>query len=252
MSGCARHAATLIRLPLGCAVCVGAAGGRAVGFHAHRSHTATVALGGTRRFVWGGGRTILLVPGTVLLIAAGSPHATEPLARGVRAVSLSLSPSLMPDLAARGASLVASPELAGAVARLAEERPDASRLRGLAAELAAAPFVAVVPPPPPSPADVRQARARLDAGEPAVGRGAGFGHRFRRYVGLSPTAWRGLARVRRACALLAAGEGLAATAAEAGFFDQSHMTRQFLRFLGMTPGEYRAGAADGIGTVARD
>ncbi len=187
MSGCARHAATLIRLPLGCAVCVGAAGGRAVGLHAHRSHTATVALGGTRRLVLGGGRTILLAPGAVLLIAAGSPHATEPLARGVRAVSLSLPPSA------------------------------------------------------PPPADVRRACIRLDAGEPAAGRGAGFGHRFRRHVGLSPTAWRGLARVRRACARLAAGEGLAATAAEAGFFDQSHMTRQFLRFLGMTPGEYRAG-----------
>ena len=59
---------------------------------------------------------------------------------------------------------------------------------------------------------------------------------------LPPTARRGLARVRRAGALLTAGEPLAGAAAESGFYDQSHMTRQFLRLFGMTPGEYRAGS----------
>ncbi|MBN2751418.1 MAG: AraC family transcriptional regulator, partial [Rhodospirillaceae bacterium] len=59
---------------------------------------------------------------------------------------------------------------------------------------------------------------------------------------LPPTAWQGLQRVRRAGALLFQGEDIAAVAVDAGFYDQSHMTRQFLRLFGMTPGEYRAGA----------
>ncbi len=109
----------------------------------------------------------------------------------------------------------------------------------------AAPLSVAAPPPSPPPADVRKARDRLENGGLAVRPTAGFGHRFRRHFGMSPSAWRGLSRVRRAGALLAAGKSLAVVAVDAGFYDQSHMTRQFLRFLGLTPGEYRAGFAVG-------
>jgi hypothetical protein len=236
--GCARHAATLIRLPLGCAVCVGAAGGRALATHAHRSLTATVALDAPRRLDLDG-RKAVLPPGAVLLIPAGFPHAE---AHGGRAVSLSLPPALLPQ-AATGVRLLGAPELAVSIAALAGLGGPPPPLRAVLRRLAEAPFLTLAPSPPPPPADVNEARARLAAGKPANGRGGGFAHRFRRHVGLSPTAWRGLMRVRRACALLVAGEAPAAAAAGAGFFDQSHMTRHFLRFLGMTPGEYRAAFA---------
>jgi AraC family transcriptional regulator len=47
-------------------------------------------------------------------------------------------------------------------------------------------------------------------------------------------------RVEFICAKLASDSSLSDMALEAGFADQSHMTRVFRRFLGMTPGEYRS------------
>ena len=48
-------------------------------------------------------------------------------------------------------------------------------------------------------------------------------------------------RVRWVCSQMTDGEGdLAALAAEAGYADQSHMTRAFRRVTGMTPGDVRA------------
>jgi AraC family transcriptional regulator len=60
----------------------------------------------------------------------------------------------------------------------------------------------------------------------------------RRGVGLHDYIER--VRVRWVCGELSRGEGdLAALAAEAGYADQSHMTRAFKRVTGMTPGELR-------------
>ncbi len=62
---------------------------------------------------------------------------------------------------------------------------------------------------------------------------------FKRAYGLTPEDFRRQLRVERARALLARSETLAAIAADAGFADQSHMTREFYRLLGLTPGAYR-------------
>jgi AraC-like DNA-binding protein len=62
---------------------------------------------------------------------------------------------------------------------------------------------------------------------------------FSRAYGLPPHAWLVQERVRRAKALLRAGRTPAEAAAEAGFSDQSHLTRHFKRLLGFTPGRYR-------------
>ena len=49
------------------------------------------------------------------------------------------------------------------------------------------------------------------------------------------------ARIEWAAAQIAAGDRpLAEIAAEAGFADQSHFTRLFRRYLGTTPGRFRA------------
>jgi AraC-like DNA-binding protein len=62
---------------------------------------------------------------------------------------------------------------------------------------------------------------------------------FRAHTGLPPHALQVAHRVRTARRLLEAGETIAATAAAAGFADQSHLHRHFLRSLGLTPGEYQ-------------
>ncbi|QOF76646.1 AraC family transcriptional regulator [Variovorax sp. 38R] len=58
--------------------------------------------------------------------------------------------------------------------------------------------------------------------------------------GLPPHAWLQQCRLSRARRLIAQGRALADAAADAGFADQSHMTRAFVRFLGFTPGAYAA------------
>jgi AraC-like DNA-binding protein len=63
---------------------------------------------------------------------------------------------------------------------------------------------------------------------------------FARETGLPPHAYlvqRRIALVRR---LIAGGLALADAAANAGFADQSHMTRAFVRALGVTPAQYAA------------
>ncbi|MEJ8855414.1 AraC family transcriptional regulator [Variovorax robiniae] len=63
---------------------------------------------------------------------------------------------------------------------------------------------------------------------------------FAAAFGLPPHAWLQQCRVSRARALIAQGSVLADAAVGAGFADQSHMTRAFVRFLGFTPGAYAA------------
>lgn len=60
-------------------------------------------------------------------------------------------------------------------------------------------------------------------------------------VGMPPHEYQVLQRVRLAKAYIRRGLGLAESAAEAGFSDQSHMTRCFRKVMGMTPGVFAAG-----------
>ena len=62
---------------------------------------------------------------------------------------------------------------------------------------------------------------------------------FRRAHGVSITAWRRRARVRRAAALLTTGRSLAEVALESGFSDQSHLCRVFRTEMGITPSAFR-------------
>jgi AraC-like DNA-binding protein len=63
---------------------------------------------------------------------------------------------------------------------------------------------------------------------------------FARDVATTPHAYLVQRRVRLARRLLASGRSPAEAAALAGFADQSHMTRAFVRHFGVTPGRYRA------------
>ena len=63
---------------------------------------------------------------------------------------------------------------------------------------------------------------------------------FTREVGITPHAYLIQRRVRLARQLLASGQTPVQAALQAGFADQSHMTRYFVRQLGITPSRYQA------------
>jgi len=69
--------------------------------------------------------------------------------------------------------------------------------------------------------------------------------RFRHQLGLAPKAYARLLRFEHARSLLGCphpDRTLADAATEMGYYDQSHLTRDFVAFAGMTPGAYAAQA----------
>jgi AraC-like DNA-binding protein len=61
---------------------------------------------------------------------------------------------------------------------------------------------------------------------------------FARELGLTPHAYIVQRRIALARRLIRSGQALAEVAAVAGFFDQSHLTRCFVRQFGVSPGRY--------------
>ena len=59
---------------------------------------------------------------------------------------------------------------------------------------------------------------------------------FRHATGMSHSAMRQIDRARHATLLLREGLSPGEAAAEAGYFDQAHLTRSLRRFIGLTPG----------------
>jgi AraC-like DNA-binding protein len=101
---------------------------------------------------------------------------------------------------------------------------------------------------------VRLARDLLDAGvrdgvssgelEAASGVSRyALARHFRVCLGTSPYRYLVMRRLDRVRALIAGGMALAEAAAEAGFADQSHMTRAFKKAYGLSPGRWAAMAA---------
>jgi methylphosphotriester-DNA--protein-cysteine methyltransferase len=61
---------------------------------------------------------------------------------------------------------------------------------------------------------------------------------FRRDLGTTPHAFIIQLRVRHAMSLLEDGQRIVDAAADAGFVDQSHLTKHFKRIYGTTPGKF--------------
>ncbi|MCY1277000.1 HTH-type transcriptional activator RhaS [compost metagenome] len=70
-----------------------------------------------------------------------------------------------------------------------------------------------------------------------------FARTFRRATGMPPHAWLKQQRLDQARALLKAGCAPSHVAAQLGYADQSHLTRQFKQAYGVAPGEYRNACA---------
>jgi len=66
-----------------------------------------------------------------------------------------------------------------------------------------------------------------------------FAHLFKASTGLSPMAYRNQRRVYEARRLLLTDQPIADIASQLGFADQSHLTRQFQRIMGISPNRYR-------------
>ena len=109
-----------------------------------------------------------------------------------------------------------------------------------------------------APADARRVarRARdliashrlddINAGDLALvtGRSRFAVHRaFTHVYGMSPGDYQRQLRLREARALIAAGRPISQAAALAGFADQSHLSRWFIRYYGVTPGRYQRATA---------
>jgi len=61
---------------------------------------------------------------------------------------------------------------------------------------------------------------------------------FRNQVGMPPHSYLNQVRLAQAKRLLAVGQPISDVAQQTGFADQSHLTRQFKRMLGVTPGQF--------------
>ncbi|MFC4942262.1 helix-turn-helix domain-containing protein [Pseudonocardia sp. GCM10023141] len=96
---------------------------------------------------------------------------------------------------------------------------------------------------------VREAARRLVGAPgrlPEVARSVGVSERHLRAlftdgVGMAPKQFSSIRRVRGILDQLGPGDGWAALAARAGYYDQSHLTAEFRGVMGVPPGAYRAG-----------
>jgi AraC-like DNA-binding protein len=79
---------------------------------------------------------------------------------------------------------------------------------------------------------------------------AQLGRRFREQVGLAPKTYSGIVRFNRALALArASGASWAAVADACGYYDQSHLIRDFRRFAGRAPDRLLDDARPDAGSV---
>lgn len=63
---------------------------------------------------------------------------------------------------------------------------------------------------------------------------------FAQHLGISPIAWLRLVRLQRTLGGIARGTPMAELSTAQGFSDQSHMTRELRRWIGVTPGQLLA------------
>lgn len=213
---------------------------------------------------WSGKGRVEAGPGTFISVNPGEVHDGHALGGHARSWRiLYFEPSALQGLLADVTGgkafeftqpVFADPGMRAAFeAAFARDEPMAceSALLRLIARLRAHSTARASPEPRGTP-DVRRARDRLDsdpstpvtldelAGECSLSRYQLL-RAFARAFGLPPHAYLLQRRLARARQLIRARTPLAEVAAAAGFSDQSHLTRCFVRQFGVTPGRYPAG-----------
>lgn len=235
--------------------------------HSHCSLCVGAVLSG-ERVLSVAGRDIRIAAGQVMVLAPGLVHAC-PDAGASEAVVLSVSVGQLDRLGFDAACLgrvepcLDDPALFVCVTGLAGLAEDSAasleRDGALQALLARLEEIGRGGPDPaadsrsrPEPVDAAVRHLAAHAGEEVrldhLARLAGMSpcrlnRLFSRHMGMPPHEYQALLRVRAVKEAVGAGLGLAEAAAQAGFFDQSHMTRCFRKVVGMTPGQYARGVS---------
>jgi len=227
--------------------------------HAHERAFVCLALEGSYGESYLRGREVEYRPFTAVYHPPGERHVTRMGPRGGRVVNIEIDPAWLELRRALGPLPATRVDLHGGplvwlAARMHHEISDGApvdtkRLEWLGAELLGALADGAESG---SPAWLPRVLARLhdDPRPPGSARAlaeeAGvhpihLARVFRRKFGESVAAYARRLRVQRACRLLSEpGRGLAEVALEAGFADQSHLTRDFRRVTGTTPARLRA------------
>lgn len=236
---------------------------RAFPRHAHDQIGLGVLLSGAQRS-WSGRGQVEACAGDVITTNAGEMHDGAPSAGPQRAWRMVyLSPLAASRYLATGAEItqpvIQDAELRRAVLTLIHTATHIEAREVLALEealartlaLLAARYTAVGETSAGSRGGIARALARLRDDPTAavsleeLARLEGLGvfqllRRFERELGITPHAYQTQLRIRLARRLLADGLAPAEVAYAAGFSDQSHLNRVFLRQVGVTPGRYRA------------
>ncbi len=242
--------------------------GKAYGMHRHDTYAVGRTLAGVQCFHYRRDRRDSL-PGNTLVLHPDEPHDGQAgTAEGFRYRIAYLEPSLIQDVLGGRAlpfvegGLTTDPRLAAATGALLDSMArDLEPLEqaGAIAELAHALAAVAGLPDLRGTADYRAARIardylrahcteaiRLERLEAATGRDRwSLSHDFRTFYGTSPYRYLTMRRLDVVRRLLMTGSPLANAAADAGFADQSHMTRHFAKAFGITPGRWREALATG-------
>jgi AraC family transcriptional regulator len=231
-----------------------------LGPHAHGRMTLAVVLSGGFDGSWDG-HAGACPPGTLLVEPAGEPHANRFGSRSASRVAIVQPDAELPNLLqprARRASF--RPEVVPLAGRLLEELrwPDAVTplaVEGIALEIAAI-AARQAAPGRQRPPWLRRAAAIIEdrcaqsvtlsgLADELDRHPAYLARAFRAAYGRSVCTYLREVRVRRAAELLGGGDaGIAEVALRVGFVDQSHLTRWFVRYLGVTPARYRTQVRD--------
>jgi AraC-like DNA-binding protein len=235
--------------------------------HAHAEFQLTLYAGGPRRFKVGG-LDFAGAPSTSVIIQAGEPHSSVPVADPRLTLrTFYLEESLVAEVAAslwggKGTVAFRDPLLddVETLARLRTAHRALDHGEPEGEEKACVALQRLVrrhatptgPPQRISGADARVATVRelLDdrAGENigldelAAAAGLSRFHLirvFQRRYGMTPFAYQRNQRIEKARAVLRTGRSIADAAVAAGFADRSHLGRSFRAVMGSTPGEYR-------------
>ncbi len=235
--------------------------------HAHAEFQLTLYAGGPRRFKVGG-LDFAGAPSTSIIIQAGEPHSSVPVADPQLALrTFYLEESLVAEVAAslwggKGTVAFRAPRLddVETLARLRTAHRALDHGEPEAEEKACVALQRLVrrhatPTGPPrriTGADARVATVReilderaaesIGLGELAAAASLSRFHLirvFHRRYGMTPFAYQRNRRIEKARAVLRTGRSIADAAAAAGFADRSHLGRSFRAVMGSTPGQYR-------------
>jgi AraC-like DNA-binding protein len=234
---------------------------KAYAMHRHDTYAIGRTLAGVQSFSYRRGRRDSLPGNTIVLHPDEAHDGQAGTAEGFRYRMIYVEPALFQQVLGGCAlpflegGVSTDPRLAAATEALLQhlghtleplEQSDA--LAELARALAA---VAGVPRAPVKGDYLAACRARdyllancarvvtLEEVEAATGRDRwSLSHDFRSFYGTSPYRYLTMRRLDAVRRMLLAGTSLADAAAGAGFADQSHMTRHFLKTYGLTPGRW--------------